>query len=262
MQTPAGPKRLSVYFGFFYDIAKLHCIDQGNILVDRIYEELGAVREPVDLSLVEGVVEAERVLVEQGYKVSQRTDTMVVGERRKRRGLFGGIALYLAVIVRPRPEGGVWIKISGNDREGVRTRQVEWRRWSESLPKVKVGERGDESVTEELTRSKITSRAKAARRKMDNSWDGETDIQNRDRPHVSKVESSTRRAGEEVNGDPGAWVSATPWKRNPKVAPGKSSTEMNAAKKLFDEDILRPPAPTCAELASPCNTLQHQTAHS
>jgi hypothetical protein len=35
----------------------------------------------------------------------------------------------------PQPAGGVRIKVSGNDREGVQERQGLWRLWAENLPK-------------------------------------------------------------------------------------------------------------------------------
>lgn len=202
--------------------------ERGHSLVAK----LGSVREPVNLSLAEVMTNAERILVEQGYKVSQRTDTMVVGERRKRSSLFRSVVLYLAVVVRFRPKGGVWITLKGDDREGVRKRQAEWRRWAENLPKVETADEGDEPE-EELSRSKKKKlRAKTARRRVEDSQNRETDTQSRNQPHVSEVNPSAQQVGQEAGGDSRAWTTATPWKQNPRVAAGKSSAEIHTAKKL------------------------------
>lgn len=202
--------------------------------------ELGSVREPVDLSLVEVMTNAERILVEQGYKISQQTDSMVVGERRERSSLFRSVVVYLAVAVKPRPEGGVWITLKGNDREGVRKRQAEWRRWADNLPKVEASGEGDKPE-EELSRlKKRKTRAKAARRRSDNSQDRKTDTQGKQQPHAEEMNPSARQVEEKIDSDSGAWVTAAPWEHNSRVAPGKSSAEIDAAEKRFDESISSP----------------------
>lgn len=205
--------------------------------------ELGSVREPVDLSLVEVMTNAERILVEQGYKISQRTDSMVVGERRERSSLFRSVVVYSAVAVKPRPEGGVWITLKGNDREGVRKRQAEWRRWAENLPKVETANEGDKPE-EELSRlKKRRPKSKAAQRRGGNSQDRKTDTQGKDQPHIEEVNPSAPQVEEEIDSDSGAWATATPWERNPRVAPGKSSADIDAAEKRYDKDIVHPPDP-------------------
>jgi hypothetical protein len=35
----------------------------------------------------------------------------------------------------PQPEGGVKIKLRGNDSEGLQERQGLWKLWAENLPK-------------------------------------------------------------------------------------------------------------------------------
>ena len=41
----------------------------------------------------------------------------------------------MVVMAVPQSQGGVLIRINGNDREGVRERQGQFLEWSESLPK-------------------------------------------------------------------------------------------------------------------------------
>ena len=103
-----------------------------------MWEDLASVREVVDLSPQEALDSARDFLIERGYDVTNRTGTMLsvkrqdLGSSAEHHG-----ALSLVVVAVPQPEGGVRIKVSGNDREGVRERQAEWVEWSESLPKRK-----------------------------------------------------------------------------------------------------------------------------
>jgi hypothetical protein len=99
-----------------------------------MWEDLASVREVVDMSPQETLESAQNFLVGRGYDVAQRTPTTLSVVRQ---GL-GSTAEHdgkLSVVVVPQPEGGVRIKVSGNDREGVRERQAEWVEWSEGLPK-------------------------------------------------------------------------------------------------------------------------------
>jgi hypothetical protein len=47
----------------------------------------------------------------------------------------GQAASNLTVSVKTQPEGGVTIKVRGNDHEGLEAKRTEWLSWSESLPK-------------------------------------------------------------------------------------------------------------------------------
>jgi hypothetical protein len=39
------------------------------------------------------------------------------------------------VMAVPQPDGGVRIKVRGNDREGMQERHGLWKLWAENLPK-------------------------------------------------------------------------------------------------------------------------------
>ena len=54
-----------------------------------MYEELGRVSEPVALSPGEALSSAAAFLVQQGYEVTQRTETSLTVVRRKRGGCSG-----------------------------------------------------------------------------------------------------------------------------------------------------------------------------
>src|SRR5215218_7222814 len=97
---------------------------------------LASVTGIVDLSPQEALDEAQDFLTRQGYSVAQRTVTTLTVERQEPDNApeqEGTLKLVVTAI--PQPEGGVRIKVSGNDREGVRDRQAAWLEWSESLPK-------------------------------------------------------------------------------------------------------------------------------
>ena len=99
-------------------------------------EELASVREVVDLSPPQALDEAEYFLVGQGYIVVNRTATTLTVEREVSEGTTGqeGVPKLLVIAV-PQPEGGVRIKVRGDDREGVREQQPRWIEWEKSLPK-------------------------------------------------------------------------------------------------------------------------------
>src|SRR5215207_9862515 len=99
-------------------------------------KELGSIKETVALSPREALDSAEALLTEQGYEVTERADASVTAVRRKRRRMFGHSLQNLTVTAVSQPEGGVRITLRGDDREGVRDRQVEWSGWAESLPKL------------------------------------------------------------------------------------------------------------------------------
>jgi hypothetical protein len=101
-----------------------------------VYEELTSGKEIVDLSPSQALDRAEHFLVGQDYVVVQRTATTLTAEREGSETSDGiGSAPKMVVMAVPQADGGVRIKVSGNDREGVQERQGLWRLWVENLPK-------------------------------------------------------------------------------------------------------------------------------
>ena len=99
-----------------------------------MYEELTSGKEVVDLSPSQALDRAEYFLVGQGYVVVQRTATTLTAERRGSEAGHEG-APRVVVMAVPQSDGGVRIKVSGNDREGLQERQGLWKLWVENLPK-------------------------------------------------------------------------------------------------------------------------------
>jgi hypothetical protein len=101
-----------------------------------MYEELTSGKEVVDLSPSQALDRAEYFLVGQGYVVVQRTATTLTAEREGTKGAAGhGGVPKVVVMAAPQSDGGVRIKVSGNDREGLQERQGLWKLWVENLPK-------------------------------------------------------------------------------------------------------------------------------
>ena len=102
----------------------------------RVYEELTSGTEVVDLSPSQALDRAERFLTGQGYVVARRTATTLTVEREVREGAAGREgAPKLVMMAVPAPEGGVRIKVRGDDREDVQQRRGLWKLWVENLPK-------------------------------------------------------------------------------------------------------------------------------
>jgi hypothetical protein len=101
-----------------------------------VYEELTSGKEVVDLSPPQALDRAEYFLLGQGYVVVQRTATTLTVEREGPEGAAGQEgASKVVVMAVPQPDGGVRIKVRGNDREGVHERRGLWKLWAENLPK-------------------------------------------------------------------------------------------------------------------------------
>lgn len=101
-----------------------------------MYEELSSGNEVVDLSPPQALDKAEYFLVGQGYVVVHRTATTLTIEREDSEVAAGQEgAPKVVVMAVPQPEGGVRIKVRGNDREGVQEWQGLWTLWTENLPK-------------------------------------------------------------------------------------------------------------------------------
>lgn len=113
-----------------------------------MYQRLGGIRDPVDLSPREALSSAEALMTRQGYNVTERTETSVTAIRRKQEGLFGHSLRRVTVVAQPLPQGGVRIELTGDDREGVRSRQAEWFGWGRGLPKRKEKQQDREQRSE------------------------------------------------------------------------------------------------------------------
>jgi hypothetical protein len=100
-----------------------------------VYEELVSVKGVVDLPPPKALDKARGFLERQGYVVVSRTATTLTAERRGgKRAVGASGAPRLVVMAVPQPEGGVKMKATGTDREGVRERQGLWALWAEGLP--------------------------------------------------------------------------------------------------------------------------------
>jgi Short C-terminal domain len=99
--------------------------------------ELAAVRESIDLLPREVLDRAEAFLREQGYDVVHRMSTSLTVERTLPNSAGGKQEWTVTILVLPEREGGLRLKVLGNDVDGVREQQAKWVEWSESLPKWK-----------------------------------------------------------------------------------------------------------------------------
>ncbi len=101
-----------------------------------MYEDLTSIMEVVDLSPSQALDKAEYFLVGQGYVVVQRTATTLTVQREGLDDAAGQEgAPKVVVMAVPQANGGVRIKVRGNDHAGVRGRQGLWTLWAENLPK-------------------------------------------------------------------------------------------------------------------------------
>ena len=102
-----------------------------------MYDELTSGDAVVDLSPSQALNRAESFLLGQGYVVVHRTLTTLMAERKGSEDPTGqGERVPKVVIVAvPEPDGGVNIKVEGDDREGVQERKGLWKLWAENLPK-------------------------------------------------------------------------------------------------------------------------------
>jgi hypothetical protein len=99
-------------------------------------EELTSGKEIVDLTPPQALDRAEYFLKGQGYVVVHRTVTTLTVEREGSEDAAGREgAPKLVVMAVPQPDGGVRIKLRGDDHEGVQERQGLWKLWVENLPK-------------------------------------------------------------------------------------------------------------------------------
>jgi hypothetical protein len=101
-----------------------------------MHEELTSGKEVVDLSPSQALDRAEYFLVGQGYVVAQRTATTLTVEREGSENAPWREGMSKVVVMAvPQPDGGVRIRVRGNDREGLQERQGLWQLWVKNLPK-------------------------------------------------------------------------------------------------------------------------------
>jgi hypothetical protein len=101
-----------------------------------MHEELTSGKDVVDLSPSQALDRAEYFLVGQGYVVAQRTATTLTVEREGSENAVRQEGMSKVVVMAvPQPDGGVKIRVRGNDREGLEERQGLWQLWVENLPK-------------------------------------------------------------------------------------------------------------------------------
>ncbi len=98
-------------------------------------KELTSVKGLVDLAPHQVLERALTFLTHLGYQYKRRTDTSVLAERLRPSPASGGKSPYLSVEVMPQTEGGVGVKVTGDDVDGFLRRQSEWAEWAEDLPK-------------------------------------------------------------------------------------------------------------------------------
>jgi hypothetical protein len=102
----------------------------------RMYEELTSGKEVVDLTPSQALDKAEYFLIGQGYVVEQRTATTLTVARKGSESTTGREGSpKMVVMAVPQPDGGVKVKVRGNDSEGLQGRQGLWTLWTENLPK-------------------------------------------------------------------------------------------------------------------------------
>jgi hypothetical protein len=215
-----------------------------------MYEELGSVREPVDLSASEALSGADELLRRQGYRIIYRTGVMVVGKREDPSSLVRREQVHLAVFARPHPAGGLRITLQGDDREGVQERAGEWSRWADGLPKVVAWKERERPVRASGTPT-ADVRPKQAGAKV---WPPanmrigrQPTSTEQERGSDTPKPSAPQPGSEPPSGDSElkdkvpdetsrAWTSVGPWERKVRTAPGKLEKDPN-------ESPERPPEP-------------------
>jgi hypothetical protein len=197
-----------------------------------VVQELGSIREPVALSPQEALDSADALLTQQGYNVTDRTETSVTAVRRKGEGMFGHSLQDLTVVAQPLPQGGVQIKLRGNDREGVRARQAEWLGWGRSLPKRKENRQEHEPSPKERPALRRRRRAEESTPGVDKTPEVEKGLPERDQepivgsthePEIPVGDKGGNEQGHTPAAERGGWASVAPWNEEPRVASSKKT---------------------------------------
>lgn len=126
---------------------------------------------------------------------------------------------YLSVRVLPQPEGGVRIKFSSTDREGVFNPQAEWTAWAESLPKRGVHKPSDEAVRRPATEQEAVH---------DEPEEVSTATQEPSKASTSTAmkEQSEAQTPTTVEKQPEVTTLPAPWECTPKVAAESSGSPL------------------------------------
>jgi hypothetical protein len=198
-----------------------------------VFQVLASISEPVALSPREALDSAEALITQQGYNVTERTETSVTAVRRKRERIFGHSLRDLTVVAQPLPQGGVQIKLKGNDREGARNRQAEWSGWGKSLPRLKDNQQKHDQRPRWRRAVRPQRRAEELLPGAEKLFEAEKDLSEEDQQPVvggtHQPESPVGDAGSNEQkhapvAELGGWSSAAPWKQEPRVAPSKRTT--------------------------------------
>jgi hypothetical protein len=115
--------------------------------------DLASIRDTVDLAAQEVLDHALAFLIAQGYHTTERTDTSLTVERSDQSDGGESDRPHLTVLALPQPEGGVQVKVRGNDRDGMQERQSEWADWANGLPK----RTPDQEITQEVQQEEADS---------------------------------------------------------------------------------------------------------
>jgi|SRR5829696_2221035 len=214
-----------------------------------MYEKLGSVREPVELSASEALSGAEELLRRQGYRIIYRTGVMVVGKREDPSSLVRRESVHLAVFARPHPAGGLRITLQGDDREGVQERADEWSRWADGLPKVVARKEMERPVrasgvqTADVRPKQAGAKGPPATVRIGRQPASTEQERGSDTPKPSAPQprSEPPRGDSELKDKvpdetSGSWTSVGPWERKARTAPGKLEKDPN-------ESPERPPEP-------------------
>jgi len=214
-----------------------------------MYEELGSVREPVDLSASEALYGADELLRRQGYRIIYRTGVMVVGKREDPSSLVRREQVHLAVFARPHPAGGLRITLQGDDRKGVQERAGEWSRWADGLPKVVARKERERPVRTSGSRTAdVRPKQAGAKGPQATMRIGRQPASTQqERGPATPKPSAPQPGSEPPSGDSelkdkipdetsGVWTSVGPWERKVRTAPGKLEKDPN-------ESPERPPEP-------------------
>jgi hypothetical protein len=198
-----------------------------------VYQVLASISEPVALSPREALDSAEALMTQLGYNVTERTETSVTAVRRKREGIFGHSLRNLTVVAQPLPQGGVQIKLSGNDREGARDRQAEWSGWGKSLPKLKDNQQKHDQRPRWRRAVRPQRWAEESLSGAEKPSEAEKNLSEGDQEPVVggtyQPDSPVGNAGSNEErhapvAEQGGWSSAAPWKQELRVAPSKRTT--------------------------------------
>lgn len=92
-----------------------------------MHRDLASSKEVIDLSPQETLDKAAAFVEQHGYEVVRRSATTLIVQRTE--------DAFLTIVAVPQPGGGVKVKLSGTDAEGVEASRSAWQAWFAGLPK-------------------------------------------------------------------------------------------------------------------------------